>query len=610
MLIFLALALVLASVLPLIAVLRPPGRPAVLLGAYLLSYANIVLVGQVTNSFYQLNNPGLWLGLHAVLAAGAWLGWFLAGKPSLIAPWAGADGRILPAGLRCSFRSWPDLLVLGLGVGAAILFNLFLIWIMPPNNNDSLSTHMSRVAYWMQRGAFFPWPTQRIWQITYPVNMQLQMFWTVLFLGSDRIVEIVQWLGALAAMVAVFGLARLLGAERPQALFAAFVWITFPEILLESTTTQNDLVAGTLFAAMLYLLFLGLARRSAGTLALSGLAFGLCLGTKQTLFFLMPGLALVLVLVALFHGRRVLPRLLLWAAAGAASFVLVGLYMFVVNLTVFGHPLGPETVVESQTGGQNGQSLVENLTFNTARLAYQAIDPTGLPDPLTGYSFKLKALVVGKITEWIGFPIEAPVAVAVGHRFNLRERYVLQEDAAWYGPLFAFLVLPAVFYHLVIGLRRRDALRVGIFLLGLTFLLLDAALRPGWDPFQGRYFIPVVTIATPLIAFLARPGRGGAAVRWVVVILALTITLTTILNNSGKPVRGNKTIWEMDWLDRATLQNFYMRKPARMIEKYVPADSTLGLLTFGAFQEYQFFREQYTRRLVQIEPAGRNDPHR
>ena len=41
--------------------------------------------------------------------------------------------------------------------------------------------------------------------------------------------------------------------------------------------------------------------------------------------------------------------------------------------------------------------------------------------------------------------------MAPGHIFVLRERYVLQEDAAWYGPLFAFLVLPALVYQLWLG---------------------------------------------------------------------------------------------------------------------------------------------------------------
>ncbi len=455
-----ALALVLVFSVLVTAVLRPPARPAAILSLYLLSYANIVLVGEIANSVYQLNNQAVWLALHGLLAAVAWLTWLWRGRPSLKAPWVDSEGYFFPTGLRHSFKQWPDLWAFALGVSLIFVFSAVLIWVVPPNNNDSLATHMSRVAYWLQHGSFFPWPSQRTWQITYPVNMQMQMFWTILFLRSDRIVEIVQWLGALAAMVAVFGLARLLGASRPQALFSALILATFPEIILETTTTQNDLVAGTLFAATWYLLFLGISLepvqsgprkvsfQQAAVLGLSGLAFGLGLGTKQTLIFLLPGLGLVLLLILHYRGWGQLRSLMTWAAGGLGAFLLFGVYMFVVNLLNFGHPMGPETAVNAQTGRMDRQALVENFTYNTFRLAYQSIDPTGLPDPLTGYSFKLKGLITEKLLDLIHFPVEADVAVAEGHQFRLRERYVLQEDAAWYGPLFAFLVLPASLYQI------------------------------------------------------------------------------------------------------------------------------------------------------------------
>ena len=605
MLFFPALVLVLTAAMLVVAILRPPNRPAAVAGLYLLGYANIVLAGQIANSFWAMNRLWVWIALHSIFLAAAWLAWQKAGRPSLVAPWKDQEGRFLPAGWRASLPRWPELWLLGLGVGLAFLLSAVLIWVVPPNNNDSLATHMSRVGYWMQRGSFFPWPTTRIWQVSYPVNMQLQMFWTALFFGSDRIVESVQWLGALAAVVVVFGLARLLGASRPQALFAALVWATFPEIILESTTTQNDLVAGTLFSAMVYLLFLGLKTRNTGALMLSGLALALGLGTKQTLFFLLPGLALVLLLLLWWGGRQTARMLLAWGWSGLAAFLLVGAYMFVVNQISFGHPMGPETAVSAQTGGQTSQSLRENLAFNVFRLMYQAVDPTGLPDPLTGYAFKAKALVVGKLAEWVGYPVEEPVAVAPGHKFVLRERYVLQEDAAWYGPLFTLLVLPALVYQLWVGLRTKDALRVSIFIFALTFLILDAALRPGWDPFQGRYFIPVVILSTPLIAFIFRPGRPALPARWLIVLLALIITQQTFLYNSGKPLNGESTVWTMNQTQLKTLQSFYMREPVMMVEKYVPADATLGLVTYSAFLEYPFFREDFSRRLVQIEPPER-----
>lgn len=605
MLIIPAFALVMLFAIILTAVLDIRVRPAALISVYLLAYANIVLVGEITNTFYQLNNPWLWLGLHYLLAAAAWFVWRWAGKPSLKAPWVGADGRILPAGLRASLKRFPDLWVLGAGVGLVFLFSAVLIWVVPPNNNDSLATHMSRIGYWLQRGAFFPWPSDRIWQITYPVNMQLQMYWTVLFLGTDRMVEIVQWLGALTALPVIYGLARLLGAARPQALFAALVWATFPEIILELTTTQNDLVAGTLFAAMLYLLFLGLSRRHTALLSLSGLALGLGLGTKQTLLFLLPGLGLIVGLVFLYQGRSVLRGLLVWGASCMAAFLLLGAYMFVVNQVRFGTPMGPETAVDAQTGGQTGQSLVQNLVFNTFRLSYQMLDPTGLPDPICGYSFKLKGLVVSKLTQAMHFPVELATATAQGHQFILRERYILQEDSAWYGPLFSFLVLPALFYQMVRGMRKKDALRVGIFLLALTFLLIDATFRPGWDRFQGRYFIPVVMISSALLAFVALPGRWAVVFRWAITALALVIAANTFLLGSGKPVSGTYAVWNTSRIDQQTIQSFYMRAPAYMVDADVPADATLGLLTYDTFLEYPFFREDFRRRLVQIYPPER-----
>lgn len=625
MLFLVSVVLVLAFALLGTALLRPPARPAALLSVYLLSYADIVLVGEIANTFYRLNDPVMFLGLQVLLALGALAAWWAAGCPSLRASWVGEQGKVIPAGWRASLKAWPDVWILGVGAALIFLLNAALIWVTAPNNNDSLATHMSRVGYWLQHGSFFPWPSPRVWQITYPVNMQLQMFWTVLFLGSDRLVESIQWLGALAAMTAVYGLARLLGASRPQAFFAAFLWTTFPEIILEATTTQNDLVAGTLFVATVYLLFLGLfssqpgglvagklrstvatrPNSHAGMLALSGLGLGLAMGTKQTLFFLLPGLALTLLLILIYCGRQFWPVLLRWGFYSLAAFLLVGIYMFVVNQYSFGHPMGPETAVSAQTGGQNQQSLRDNLIYNSFRLAYQMIDPTGLPDPLTGYGFKAKGRVVGKIVDWIGFRVEDSIAVATGHRFQLSQRYVLSEDAAWYGPLFAFLVIPALFYHLVIGLRRRDPLRVGVFILALTFLIINAVLRPGWDPFQGRYFIPVVTLAAPLVAFLARPGRRWLALRVLIAALAITIAANTFLWSSAKPVTGESTVWNTGRVDQITLQSFYMREPLTFVERYIPADATVGLLNYGVYLEYPFFRENFSRQLVQVYPENR-----
>jgi 4-amino-4-deoxy-L-arabinose transferase-like glycosyltransferase len=547
----------------------------------------------------------LFLFLHLIFAVTAVLVWLRAGRPSLLTPWRDSEGRFLSSRLVDSLRKWPDVWVLGTGITLIFLMSALLIWVTAPNNNDSLSTHLSRIGYWLQHGSFFPWPSQRVWQITYPVNMQLQMFWTSLFLGNDRLVEIAQWFGAVFGMVAVYGLARLFGAVRPQAFFSAFVWATFPAIILQSSTTQNDLVAGTLFAAMLYLLFLGLKTEHTPTLALAGLALALGLSTKQTLLFLLPGLGLVCVWYLILHKKSAWRSLLTWGASALAAFLLFGAYMFVVNLVHFGHPMGIKSAVSAQTGGQTAQAFRDNLFYNTFRLTYQSIDPTGLPDPLVGYGFKARARVTDAVTSLVGFSPEAPVAVATGHRFLSRpDVYLVQEDVAWYGPLFAFLVLPALIYQFGQGIRRKDPLRAGIFVVAISFLLVNAALRPGWDPYQGRYFIPVVTVAAAYIAFAIRPGRVWMLPRLFIVIAALTIAYNTFQLNAGKPLEGRETVWNTNWVQQQTFQSNFMREPVSMVEKFVPADATLGLLTYAGFHDYHFFRPDYSRRLVPVYPTG------
>jgi F-type H+-transporting ATPase subunit gamma len=68
-------------------------------------------------------------------------------------------------------------------------FALAQVILIPQNNMDSLSTHLSRIGFWHQLGSFFPWPTFMLNQVWYPVNAQLQTYWTLLFLAAQRPVE-------------------------------------------------------------------------------------------------------------------------------------------------------------------------------------------------------------------------------------------------------------------------------------------------------------------------------------------------------------------------------------------------------------------------------------
>ena len=78
--------------------------------------------------------------------------------------------------------------------------------------------------------------------------------------------------------------------------------MTFPQIILQSTTTQNDLVATFFFISTLYFLFLDL-KIEGQTLILSGIALGLAVGTKATILLVLPGLAVAVLVIGLLTGK-------------------------------------------------------------------------------------------------------------------------------------------------------------------------------------------------------------------------------------------------------------------------------------------------------------------
>src|SRR5258706_5873372 len=279
----LALFVLLTSSLPWVAVFRPPNKPAWLIALYLIISANVTLSFYIANSLYLLNQRWIVLALHVLIGGIGWAIWKRTGKPSLWAP----------------FQSWkikfdiqwmrrePVLVVLTLTIIVSYIFAMVQIILIPQNNMDSLSTHLSRIGFWLQRGSFFPWQTTMLNQVWYPVVAQLQTYWTLLFLDSDRMVGSVQWLAALISGISVFGMARLLGYPQRSSSFAALIFMTFPLVALQATTTQTDLMTAVCFIPAVYFLILGIRDGQYSLLSLSAISIGLGIGVKKSYFILL-----------------------------------------------------------------------------------------------------------------------------------------------------------------------------------------------------------------------------------------------------------------------------------------------------------------------------------
>ena len=601
-------ALVLASLLSL------PNKPAHVLFLYLAAFGEVAFIAQLAHFFKTLNSQAFFLGMQLLLLLATVWFWVKRGKPNLLGPWADIREIFRTQKWLKFIIKWPDVTLFFLAVTAGLGIAGVLNYAIPPNNNDSISTHMSRVGYWLQHGSFDPWATQKVREIFYPVNAQVQMLWTVLFSGSDHYVGFVQWFALIASMAAVFGITRLLKASRAQAAFAALVIATLPAILLQSTTTQNNIVTGALFATMFYFFFLAAREKRKMLFAVSGAALGIGLATNLTTLFLLPGLGAAILLVWLLFKEVSSRNMLVLAGGTIAAFLLIGSAVFFINIRLFNNPLGPESDFGQATQGL--ETPAEYMLLNSMRLMYQAVDPIGLPRGLEDAGQQIKANLARPMFTALNIPIESSKGLTEGHTFKLDTRYYLQEDVAWYGPVGFLILFPAMLVGLIWGIKKKESIAISIFLVGLGFLLSDALLRPGWDAYQGRYFIPVVTLAAPLLAIWLVPGWRRWFFGLSIIALSMIVMYRTTFTNPAKPLRDMANlypvnpllpvVWDLDRIGRISIQSNKMDPVCRIVEQYVPADAVMGIATqLSYYREYCFFGEYFSHILVPIWPAER-----
>ncbi len=401
MLLVSGLFLTLVFALLVAASLKISSRLAYLLAIVLLAYAGVVAISEVA-SLFSLIGPVFYLAAQLILVLAGFILWRRAGRHSFLGPYK--ESRFSVPSLIRVVLDHPWLSLLALGIGVAFSIGAVLIIRVPPNNYDAMTYHLARAAIWRQNGTLFPWPTADFRLTSFPVNSELSILWIFTLGGDDRWVGFIQWSAALVCMVAVFGLARLLGASRPQATFSALVWAALPEILLQSVSAQNDLIVTAFFACLLFFLFYWVTLGDRTAMFLSALAFGLGLGTKTTAMLALPGLGLAGLFLWWRTGRTGFNRLLSWTLASLAAFLLFGSLTFLQNQSYYGNFIGPNRVVENVTTSMISQK--DTYLFNSLILLYQASDPGSLPAWLAAPIDGARDWTFQQITRRLNLPVE------------------------------------------------------------------------------------------------------------------------------------------------------------------------------------------------------------
>lgn len=477
-----------------------------------------------------------------------------------------------------------------------------IAWAAPPNNWDSMTYHMSRVVQWQAQGSVAHYPTHITRQILYTPGAEMALLHLQIGWGGDRLANLLQWAAFVGVMAGASLLAARLGATpRTQALAALFC-ATAPMAILESSSTQNDLIGA--FWLIAFVSFAGLWRDPPSrwvTVAL-GASLGLAVVTKITLYAIaLPWLA-VLVLRALRAGRPGVRALLVVATIAAT--LNVGHYARQAGLWWRIEPPAAAVGAPSNEARRSGTSggvagLLEaarerapagggtlryvNAAMSPALLVSNVVRNVGLhaAAPWAPARAAVERVVQG-VHDVLGVsPIDARTTYPSGRAFRAPE-LSRHEDVAP-NPLQLALVLCTAG---VLLLRRRwdDTARAGA-LVACAFVLFAAVFK--WQPWHARLHLPIFLVAAPVVAMtlVERTSWRCAVALGVVLVVAST---PWVVANETRPLVGPASVLavpraEQLFAGRPNLREPYVHSAAWLRER---GCRDVGLVIGGNEWEY------------------------
>jgi 4-amino-4-deoxy-L-arabinose transferase-like glycosyltransferase len=561
-----------------------------------VGFACLVFVFTIGNQLKGLGSQQVVLGLQAGLLLVSAISWLLAQRPKII-PESKVDIHL---GAFCKERKNWFLLTLAICVAGVLLLSVVLNYIVPPNNNDALSYHVARIVRWKQQGSYLPWETPFVWQLSFPLNAQLVYLWTLLFTNSDHFIAYIPMLAGLVTSLIIYLLAQELGFSWRNAVFSALIWLTLPVVQLHLTSVRHDLISTWLFLTTFYFFHRWGKTREFAYLLLSALALALVVGTNFSIAAYLPGMVLMLLLGFVFY-RYSFKQVLQWGGVTLLCFLLLSSPIYVSNAIYFGSPLGPDAAQMTSAAVAEEMPLGKYIVVNATRWFYQLLDFSWLPQPVQQALVSTKAGLARLVFTPLGLNLEGDIATLDAHRFTWGRLYQLQEDEAWFGLIGGLLVFPTSLAAFVQGLKRKDILRIMPFVFFLTVLITCSLIRPGWTPFDGRYFMPLAAMCMAFLPLWLQ-SKSAKGVEAIVVAVSIFSMAMVVLFNPAKQVIGGAAIWKMNRIDMLTRQS-YSSKEMLYLAEAIPSGVTVGVAAKPQnYQEYGLFGADFSRKVVNIDP--------
>jgi 4-amino-4-deoxy-L-arabinose transferase-like glycosyltransferase len=382
-----------------------------------------------------------------------------------------------------SFRDlWkPFLYILRQPLVIVMVILLFISLIVavsyPPNNFDSMTYHMARVAHWEQNQSIAHYRTHIDRQLVYPPFAEWVILHLQIITGGDRFANAVQLFFLILGINLVSLIASELKASRKQQLISGLMACFIPMAVLQSNTTQNDIVVSFYILSFVFFIIRLMKHHDAFGLILAGVSLGISWLTKGTayiftLFFcLWP-------LISLARDYRLSKSLLL---KRAFSYCVIPLIAIAINYAHYSRNtfLTGSAFGDANLGTANARFAVKDLTMVAVKNVMNHL-------PMSGTIIR----GVEKIGSHFGVDVSNP-------DFSMTSILLMVRGLSFHEDLaqnFLHVFLAGLFLlRIIVSAKRRKELS-SLYLLYLASILGSIILfcvLLKWQPWSNRLETPV-----------------------------------------------------------------------------------------------------------------------
>jgi hypothetical protein len=425
-----------------------------------------------------------------------------------------------PASQRERMDRATQLLLAGAGV-VVLLVGITAI-VAAPDTWDAMEYHLPRIVMWMNNHNVRFFPTPDYCQLIYGPWSEYAMMHTELLWGSDRFVNIVEWLSLLGSMIAVSLIAEKLGAGRRGQALAAVACATIPEGVLEASGPMNTYVVSFWIAVTVLFLMDWNDEPGWFNTTCVGLAAGLAVFTKGTAYVLLPFVVLACWLMGTARTRilflkRSAPLLLLIFALNASQYFR--------SYEFSGSPLGvPLPVSYPRTDFLMAHITVRGTAANVLRnISLHLCTPNRRLNSGVENFIRRGIRLLGVRPDdpnqtWIGLPF---------HMNHFSSNEIISGN-----PVHLILLLTSVgllLWKPKEGIRRRWALLYATGVVA-SFVLFCALLR--WQMWSSRYHLPLFVLGAALIGLALERYSPRPLANTIATILLLVAVFFALTNRS------------------------------------------------------------------------------